>query len=228
MDPKKYINKIEDSYKQLFGCMPNKNFRSPLADGDHPKLDTSEFLDEDDIQKYQSLVGAMQWAVSIGIFDIQIAVMSMSSFQAQPRKGHREQVKQIYGHLSRFKHFKICFQVEEPDMSKFDNKMKFDWSSTVYDNPTEELPTDALELLGKCVTLTHYFDANLMHDVLSDKAVTGCLHMANKPPMIWYSKEQATSETATYGSEFVSGRTCVEQVVDLRNLPVSQSSDQRH
>jgi len=35
--------------------------------------------------------------------------------------------------------------------------------------------------------------------------------------MTWCSKKQATSETATYGSEFVSGRTCVEQVVDLRN-----------
>jgi len=80
MDPKKYISKMEDSFKQLFGCMPNKKFHSPLLDGDHPELDTSEFLDEDGIQKYQSLVGAMQWAVSIGQFDVQTAVMSMSSF----------------------------------------------------------------------------------------------------------------------------------------------------
>jgi len=87
--------------------MPNKKFHSPLADGDHPELDTSEFLDKDDIQKYQSLVGAMQWAASIGRFDIQTAVMAMSSFQAAPRKGHLKRVKRIYEHLSRFKHFKI-------------------------------------------------------------------------------------------------------------------------
>jgi len=48
--------------------------------------------------------------------------------------------------------------------------------------------------------------------------------------MMWYSKKQATSETATYGSEFVSERACVEQVVDLRNsfrylgLPVNDIS----
>ena len=64
--------------------------------------------------------------------------------------------------------------------------------------------------------LIHYFDANLMHDVLSGKAVTECLHLTNKTHMMWYSKKQAISETATYGSEFVSGRTYVEQVFDLR------------
>ena len=101
-------------------------------------------------------------------------------------------------------------------MSGFDNKTNFDLSSTVYGNPTEELPINAPEPLGKRETLVHYFDANLMHDVLSGKVVTGCLHMANKTPMVWCSKKQATSETATYGSKFVSGRTCVEQVVDLR------------
>ena len=119
--------------------------------------------------------------------------MSMSSFRAAPRKGHLERVKQIYGHLSRFKHFEIRFGVEEPDMSGLDNKTKFDWSTSVYGNPTKDLPTNTPKPVGKRVTLIHYFDANLMHDVLSGKAVTGCLHMANKTPMVWYSKKQATS-----------------------------------
>ena len=30
-------------------------------------------------------------------------------------------------------------------------------------------------------------------------------------------KKQATVETATYGSEFVAARICVEQIIDLRN-----------
>ena len=45
------------------------------------------------------------------------------------------------------------------------------------------------------------------------RAVVDCVSLL----MLSYSKKQATSETATYGSEFGSGRTCVEQVVDLRN-----------
>ena len=41
--------------------------------------------------------------------------------------------------------------------------------------------------------------------------------MVNATPIEWFSKKQATSETATYGSEFVAARTCVEQIIDLRN-----------
>jgi hypothetical protein len=67
------------------------------------------------------------------------------------------------------------------------------------------------------VTLTHYVDANLMHDMATGRSVTGILHHVNKTPFEWYSKKQATVETAIYGSEFVAARICVEQIIDLRN-----------
>jgi hypothetical protein len=38
----------------------------------------------------------------------------------------------------------------------------------------------------------------------------------NKMPIEWYSKKQATVKTATYGSEFISALTCIDQIVDLR------------
>jgi hypothetical protein len=34
--------------------------------------------------------------------------------------------------------------------------------------------------------------------------------------MDWYSKKQATVETATFGSEFIAVRTTINQIVDLR------------
>ena len=40
--------------------------------------------------------------------------------------------------------------------------------------------------------------------------------MLNQTPINWYTKLQSTVETATFGSEYVAGRTCVEQVIDLR------------
>jgi hypothetical protein len=70
----------------------------------------------------------------------------------------------------------------------------------VYGNTKEVLPKDAPELLGKYVTLSHYIDANLMHNVMTGKSVTGILHIINKTPLDWYSKKQATVETAMYGS----------------------------
>ena len=215
MNPRKYIEKMNQGYEQMFGCKPPTTPQSPLVENDHPELDVSEFLDDEGIQQYQSLIGSLQWLITIGCWDVQTAVMTLSSFRAQPRKGHLERVKRIYGYVNRFKHFCIRFRTEEPDVSYFDSK-EFDWSSTVYGKHQEEIPIDAPTPLGNRVTLIHYFDANLMHDVLSGKSVTGCVHLANKTPIMWYSKKQATSETATYGAEYIAGRTCIEQIIDLR------------
>jgi hypothetical protein len=92
ISPQRYIEKMVDNYKQLFGESPSHRSQSPLESNDHPEIDSSEFLGEDDIQKYQSLIGAMQGAISIGRFDIAVHVMTMSSFRASPRRGHLEQV----------------------------------------------------------------------------------------------------------------------------------------
>ena len=43
-----------------------------------------------------------------------------------------------------------------------------------------------------------------------------CLHICNQTPTDWYSKKQATVETATYCSEFVAAKTGTEQIMDLR------------
>jgi hypothetical protein len=59
-----------------------------------------------------------------------------------------------------------------------------------------------------------------MHNIAAGRSFTGILHLVNKTPIEWYSKKQATVETATYGSEFVAARVCVEcveQIIDLRN-----------
>jgi hypothetical protein len=55
-----------------------------------------------------------------------------------------------------------------------------------------------------------------MHDVLSGKAVTGVVHFYNKTLVDCYCKKQSTTETATYGSEFLACRTCFEQIIDHR------------
>jgi hypothetical protein len=109
----------------------------------------------------------------------------------------------------------IRVRTEEPDYSELPEQ-EFDWSHSVYGDVSEIIPTDAPTPLGKYVTLTHYYDANLYHDMLTGRSVTGILHLFNKTPIDWYSKKQATVETATYGSEFIAGRTCVDQVIDLR------------
>ena len=58
---------------------------SPLEKNNHPELDESEFLDTNGIQQYQSLIGSLQWAVSLGRLDVTNGVMTLSGFRAIPR-----------------------------------------------------------------------------------------------------------------------------------------------
>ena len=48
-------------------------------------MDTTDFLDAEKIKLYQSLIGALQWMVTIGRFDIMTAVVTLSAFRAAPR-----------------------------------------------------------------------------------------------------------------------------------------------
>ena len=51
--PKKYIEKMISNYEKLFGCKPNQAVTSPIEKGDHPEMDTSEFLDPEKVKIYQ-------------------------------------------------------------------------------------------------------------------------------------------------------------------------------
>ncbi len=73
------------------------------------------------------------------------------------------------------------------------------------------------EPMGKEIVLTTYVDANLYHDWVTGRALTGILHLINQTPFDWFCKRQSTVETATYGSEFNAARIAVEQIIDIRN-----------
>ena len=216
MSPKRYIDKLQGTYERIFGCKPKQAVTSPLEKGDHPELDMSEELDTNGIKDYQSLIGALQWSISLGRIDITTAVMTMSGFRVAPRKGHMERVQRIIAYLVKMKHAAIRFRTEEPDFSALPDQ-QFDWAYSVYGHVEELIPQDMPTPLGRFVTLTHYVDANLYHDLITGRSVTGILHLVNKTPIDWYSKKQATVETATYGSEFIAARICVDQSIDLKN-----------
>jgi hypothetical protein len=211
---KRYVDKMIDTYVQLYGEKPRKA-SFPLEQNDHPEMDDSPFLGQDETQQFQSLIGAMQWALWIRRLDIATAVMSLSSFRAMPRRGHLKRAKRIYGYLRKMKEARIRVLTNEPDYSDYQDP-EYDWSSSVYGDVKEIIPTDIPEPKGKYVTLSHYFDANLYHDMVTGRSVTAILHFLNQTPMDWYLKKQATVETATFGSEFIAARTTIDQIVDLR------------
>ena len=67
------------SFSLLYGEEPKPIF-SPLDHDDHPELDDSPLCSPDDIAKFQSLIGACQWMISLCHFDIAQAIMSLSCF----------------------------------------------------------------------------------------------------------------------------------------------------
>jgi hypothetical protein len=165
-----------DTYVQLYGEKPRKA-SSPLEQNDHLEMDDSPFLGQDEMQQFQSLIGAMQWAVLIGRLDIATAVMSLSSFHAMPRRGHLERAKQIYGYLRKMKEARIQVLTNEPDP-------EYHWSSSVYGDVKEVVPTDIPEPKGKYVTLSHYFDTNLYHDMVMEDPLLPSSISSIKPQWI--------------------------------------------
>ena len=213
-DPRRYVNKILESYKRMFKEKPRKS-RPPLEGGDHPELDTSELCDEHQTKQFQTLIGQLQWLISLGHFDIAVHVMSLSRFRAQPRKGHLDRARRIVEYLLFLPDGAIRFRIGEPDFSSLKDQ-EYDWTRTVYSGACEQIPHDIPKPLGKHVQTTHYVDANLHHDLATGKAVTAALHFLNQTPIDAYTKRQSTVETATYGSEFVAARTAVDQIIDIR------------
>ena len=63
---RKYIDKLADTYKTLFNDDPPRGYKTPLDKNDHTELDTSEILGRDVAAKYLTMVGQLQWLVTLG------------------------------------------------------------------------------------------------------------------------------------------------------------------
>jgi len=126
-----------------------------------------------------------------------------------------DRVCRVYGYLRRYRHGINRIDTEEPDFSDLP-KPSYDWKYSIYDVEPESIPSDAPRPLGKPIVMSHYLDANLLHDLVNGKAMHGMLHMWNKTVIDWYSKLQPTVEDATYGAELVATKTGFNQIVDLR------------
>ena len=96
--------------------------------------------------KYLTMVGQLQWLVTLGRFDIHAQVATMSRFRAAPRQGHMDRLKMTKDYANRFR-------TEQPDYS-FLPDQDFDWTYSVYGNVHESLPDDMPDPHGEVVTTT--------------------------------------------------------------------------
>ena len=100
---KKYIERMAETYERLFGEKPRQTYLSPLEKNYHPDLDTSELLPLTQTKIFQSLISACHWVIQLGRFDAATRIMLLSSFRAEPRRGHLDCMKRIYGYPHKFR-----------------------------------------------------------------------------------------------------------------------------
>ena len=214
---KKYIARSLQNIEQIYGFKPEVE-SVPMAEGTHPELETSEFLDATGISNYQSAIGMLLWTVTLGRFDIAFATMSLSRFRVQPRKTHEAMILKIFGYLRKYPDGAIRFRTGVPNHEASFTAPLQRWDRLQYETGTapEEIPEDQLPPKGLPVRISAWFDANLYHDIVTGHAAMGQLIMINQTPIYWNSKKQSTVETATYASEFIAGRVCAEEVMGIR------------
>ena len=157
----------------------------------------------------------MQWVIYLGVFCICTHVVTMPSFRYALLQGLLDRVKGIYTYLDKTIYAYIQVWKEEPDYSVLPDQ-KFYWGYYVYGEVKDLIPGDWPTPLGDYLRLTHYVDANLIHNQITVRSVTGILHLVNKTPVDWYSKKQSTVETYAYGSEFFYSWTCVYHIIYFR------------
>ena len=68
--PRKYVEKILESYEKMLGNKPKKTRTPPMA-GDHPENDVSDFCDQDQIKQYQTIIGQLILLSGLGRLTLQ-------------------------------------------------------------------------------------------------------------------------------------------------------------
>jgi len=91
-----------------------------------------------------------------------------------------------------------------------------DWKG-LYDY-TEEIDPYLPKPLLKPLSLTTYFDADLAHDTVTRKSMTGISVWVGRTPIIGMCRRQGPIETSTFGSEFNASRNATEEVIAARYM----------
>ena len=66
------------------------------------------------------------------------------------------------------------------------------------------------------VSLHKILGANLHHDLVTGRDMSGIIHLVNPTPIASYCKKQKTVETATYGSEFMISCHASKKIMDIQ------------
>ena len=213
LSAKTYISQAIPKFEKLFGT-EFKAIKTPMDENYHPEIDDTPLLDKEGAGRYRSIIGCLNWIITLGRFDINYATSSLSRFNMAPREGHMKAAQRVLRYLKTFIKGRILVDTDYFDHSNLTSQDHETWHE-MYPEAVDELPPKMPTPRGKPVRITVYVDADHAHDLVTRRSVTGILLFLNKTPVRWVCKRQATVETSTYGSELVASRIAVELVLEV-------------
>ena len=209
-----YVEKSQDKRWKV----PNK-VETPMRLTYRPELDVSEELSPSDASYYQSLIEILQWIVVLGLVDMCLEVSMMSSHLALPRKGHMEQVMQIFRYLKKYHNADLIFDPSSPTINEQDFEKKKDWTSSEFRHieGREELPPNMPEPRGMGFTIIAKVDADHASGTVTRRSNrAGKLVYLNCSLVHWWTKKQTSIESSSFGAEFIAMKKCCEYLCGLR------------
>ena len=81
----------------------------------HPEMDMTALLISEMHTRYRSMIGYLNWLITIGRFDIQFAVTTLARYSHAPCAGHLQALLRVMGYVKKFHKAKLTIDTTTPD-----------------------------------------------------------------------------------------------------------------
>lgn len=187
--------------------------KMPMKTSDHPEEDETPVLDNEMHREYQSLMGKLQWLVTLDRINICYAVSLLSRFCPCPREGHLTRALRVWGYLKKYpcqtlsiKSEKFSVEGEQLDCSLIDFVGQYKYAQ-------EEIDPKFPKPMGPELDVWIFFDSDHAHDKVTGRSISGVIVLVGSTPIIWKSKRHGAVQTSTYGAELSAMRLATEEAI---------------
>ena len=154
----------------------------------HPELDKTPHLTSEETVIYRSIIGSLNWTITLGRFNIYYATNTLSRFMQAPRSGHLAAAERILGYLKTYYKGRIIYDTSYLQHDLFiPEEEHLNWKE-FYPDAEEQITPNTPEPKGKKVRVTVYVDADHAHDQVIRRLVTGIILFLNSTPIRCISK----------------------------------------
>lgn len=169
---KNIIPKLVKLVRKEEGHTNFKGYPTPMSSTYHPQVDQTDLLSKDEISVYRSIIGSLNWAIMLGIFDIYYAMDVLSCYNMKPHKGHMQAAQCILGYLQHHDKGRIIIDQSYPNLEDFKFRYNAQWKD-IYGDNAEKIPDPMPDPKGKPIMITVYVDASHAQDLVTRRSVTG-------------------------------------------------------